>query len=114
MEVSARAKNVGASTKKLRLVVDSVRGMRVDDALDILRFTPTPLAKVVYKTVQSAVANAENNFQMSRDALKIVRIHADDGPMLRRYRPRPRGRVAPIRRRFSHLTVVVDEEEEEE
>ncbi len=114
MEVTARVKGVGASAHKLRSVVDSVRGMRVDDALDILKFTQTPLAKIVSKTVQSAAANAENNFQMTRDALRIVKIYADDGPKLKRFRPRPRGRVAPIERRSSHLTVVVDETEEED
>ncbi|MEE9199376.1 MAG: 50S ribosomal protein L22 [Dehalococcoidia bacterium] len=111
MEVVARVKGVGVSTEKLRLVANTVRGMKVDEALDVLRFTPTPLAKIVSKVVGSAVANAENNFQMNRDEIRIVRIYADEGPTLKRYRPRARGRAAPIERRSSHLTVVVDEEE---
>ena len=111
MEVMARVRRVDASTQRLRLVADTVRGMKVDEALDVLRFTPTPLAKIVSKVVVSAVANAENNFQMNRDELRIVRIHADEGPTLKRFRPRARGRAAPILRRTSHLVVVVDEKE---
>ena len=111
MEVIARVKGVGVSTDKLSLMATAVRGMYVDDALNILKFTPTPLAKVVSKVVEAAVANAENNFQVNRDGLRIVKIYADQGPTLKRFRPRARGRSAPIERRFSHLTVIVDEEE---
>lgn len=110
MEVLARVRAARVSTQNLRLVTDSVRGMYVDDALEVLKFSPTPLAKVVFKAVQSAAANAENNFQMTRDGLRIVTIYADKGPSMKRFRPRARGRAAPIERRTSHLTVIVDEE----
>jgi large subunit ribosomal protein L22 len=88
-----------------------VRGKRVDEALTLLKFTPTPKAKVVAKLVQSAVANAENVFQMDPADLRIVSIFADEAPGMRRYRPRARGRVSPIRKRSSHITVIVSEQE---
>ncbi|MCH7996534.1 MAG: 50S ribosomal protein L22 [Chloroflexi bacterium] len=112
MEVMARVKATRVSPKNLRVVANSVKGMRVDDAITVLRFTTTPLAKIVMKVVQSAAANAENNFQMNRDGLRIVKIYADQGPTLKRFRAKPRGRVAPILKRSSHLTVIVDEDEE--
>jgi large subunit ribosomal protein L22 len=87
-----------------------VRGKRVDEALTILQFTPTPKAKVVAKLVKSAVANAENNFQMDPADLKVVRIYVDEARSMRRYRPRSRGRVSPIRKNSSHITVIVAEE----
>lgn len=114
MEVRARTKNLGVSPRKLRHIVDAVRGLHVEDALDILKFTPSPAAQIVAKTVNSAASNAENNFQLIRNELRIKRIYADDAPRLKRFRPRPRGRAAPIYRRFSHLTVVVDDEVGEE
>ena len=112
MEVMAWVKATRVSPKNLRVVANSVKGMRVDDAITALRFTTTPLAKIVMKVVQSAAANAENNFQMNRDGLRIVKIYADQGPTLKRFRAKPRGRVAPILKRSSHLTVIVDEDEE--
>ena len=111
MEVRAIAKNTGLPASKIRPLVDMVRGKKVDEALTLLQFTPTPKAKVVHKLVKSAVANAENNFQMDPADLKIVRIFADDARSMRRYRPRSRGRVSPIRKRSSHITVVVAEQE---
>lgn len=88
-----------------------VRGKKVDEALNVLSFTSTPKAKVVAKLVRSAAANAENNFQMDPADLKIIRIYVDDARSMRRYRPRSRGRVSPIRRHSSHITVVVAEQE---
>ena len=111
MEVRAVAKNTGVSARKIRLLVDMVRGKGVDEALTLLKFTPTPKASLVAKTVKSAAANAENNFQMSPSELKIVNIFADEARPLKRYRPRARGRVGPIIKRSSHLTVVVAEQE---
>ncbi|MCJ7605524.1 MAG: 50S ribosomal protein L22 [Dehalococcoidales bacterium] len=107
MEVKAVAKNTGIPASKVRPLVDMVRGKRVEEALTILRFTPTPKAIVVAKVVQSAAANAENNFQMDTADLKIVTIMVDDAVSLRRYRPRSRGRVSPIRKRSCHITVIV-------
>lgn len=109
MEVRAIAKDTGISARKVRRLVDMVRGKRVDEALAILRFTPTPTARVVAKVVKSAAANAENNFQMSMADLKIIKIMADEARTMKRFRPRARGRAAPILKRSSHITVVVTE-----
>lgn len=111
MEVKAVAKNIGISARKVRFVVNLVRGKKVDDALNILRFTPTPTARVVAKVVKSAAANAENNFQLSPSELRIVKIFADEGTRLKRFRPRARGQVSPILKRHSHITVIVAGEE---
>jgi len=110
MEVRAIAKDIGVSPRKVRLLVNMVRGKKVDEALTILRFTPSPTARMVAKVVKSAAANAENNFQMSPSDLRIINIFADDARTLKRYRPRARGRVSPILKRSSHITVIVDEE----
>jgi large subunit ribosomal protein L22 len=107
MEVRAVAKYTGLPASKVRLLVDMVRGKKVDEALTLLQYTPTPKAKVVAKLVKSAAANAENNFQMDPADLRIVSIFADDAPALRRYRPRSRGRASSIHKRSSHITVVV-------
>ena len=111
MEVRAVAKDTGVSPRKVRLLVDMVRGKKVDEALTILRFAQTPTARVVAKVVKSAAANAENNFQMSPE-LKIISIFADEARTLKRYRPRARGRAGPILKRSSHITVIVAEQEE--
>ena len=111
MEIRAVAKDTGVSPRKARLLVDMVRGKKVDEALTILRFTPSPTARVVAKTIKSAAANAENVFQMSSSDLKVVRIFADEARTLKRFRPRSRGRVSPILKRSSHITVIVAEQE---
>jgi len=111
MEVRAVAKNTGISAQKIRLLVDMVRGKKVDDALNLLKYAPSPLARVVAKAVKSAAANAENNFQMTPADLKIVNIYADGAKSMKRFRPRARGRSNTIIKRSSHITVVVDEQE---
>jgi len=111
MEVKAVSKNTGVSPRKVRLLVDMVRGKKVDEALAVLRFTPSPTAQVVAKVIKSAAANAESVFQMSSSDLRVVRIFADEAPTLKRFRPRSRGRVSPILKRSSHVTVIVAEEE---
>lgn len=111
MEVKALAKDTGVSPRKVRLLVDMVRGKSVDEALIMLSFTRTPTAKVVAKVVKSAAANAENNFQMTPSDLKIVKIFADEAPTMKRHRPRARGRVGRILKRSSHITVIVAERE---
>ncbi len=111
MEVRAVAKDTGISPRKVRLLVDMVRGKKVDEALTILKFAPTPIARVVAKVVKSAAANAENNFQMSPSDLKIVNVFADGGRTLKRFRPRARGRSNHILKRSSHITVIVAEVE---
>jgi large subunit ribosomal protein L22 len=109
MEVRAVSKDTGVSPRKMRLLVNMVKGKRVDDALNILRFAPTPNARIVAKTIKSAAANAENNYQLTPTDLKIVKITADEARMLKRFRPRARGRANEILKRSSHITVVVSE-----
>jgi len=111
MKVRAVAKDTGIAPRKVRPLVDMVRGKKVDEALTMLRFTPTPTARVVAKVVKSAAANAENNFQMSPSELKIVNIFTDEAQSLKRFRPRARGRISHIFKRSSHITVIVDEME---
>jgi len=110
MEVKAVAKYTGLPASKMRLLLDMIRGKKVDEALTLLKYSPTPKAKVVAKVVRSAAANAENHFQMDPAALKIVGIFADEAPPMRRYRARSRGRASSIHKRSSHITVIVDEE----
>jgi len=112
MKVRAVAKDVGISPQKVRLVIDMIRGRKVDESLIILSFLPTPTAKAVAKVIKSASANAENNFQMSPAELRITDIFADQGHTLKRFRPKSRGRISPILKRSSHITVFVSEEEE--
>ena len=110
MEVRAVAKYTGLPASKIRPLVNMVRGKKVDEALTMLRFTPTPKAKLVAKVVKSASANAENNYQMDPADLKIISIFADDAPTMRRFRARSRGRASPIKKYSSHITVIVGEE----
>ena len=111
MQVRAVAKHTGLPASKVRPLVDMVRGKKVDEALDLLKFTPTPKAQVIAKLVKSAAANAENNFQMIPADLKIVSIYADEARPMKRFRPRSRGRASQIRKRSSHITVIVSEQE---
>ena len=111
MEVKAISKNIGTSPRKLRLMADLVRGKKVDQALTILKFLPSPSAQSVAKAVKSAAANAENNYEMTPSDLKITKILIDEGRTMKRFRAGPRGRVKPILRRSSHITVIVKEEE---
>ncbi len=111
MAVEASAKGITISPKKLKWVVQTVRGKMVPEALDILRYLPSPAAREVAKVVKAASANAENNHLLTPDQLRIIGIYADKGPVLKRIRPRPRGRAGRVIKRSSHITVVVDEEE---
>jgi len=110
MEVTASAKQIRVSPRKVALVLDEVRGKKVSEALAILSFLPTPAARTVAKVVKSAAANAENNYQMVPAQLKIVKAFADKGQSLRRYHANARGRASPYKRRFSHITIIVEEE----
>ena len=110
MSVKATANNTGISVKKLKPIVDVVRGRKVTEALHFLQFLPSPSAARIAKVVRSAVANAENELMARAEDLKIVEIYANEGPRLKRFRARARGRVNQIIKRSSHITVVVDEE----
>lgn len=111
MEVRAVAKYIRMSPQKVRWVINLVRGKDVNEALDILAFTPKRAAGPVAKAIRSAAANAEENYGLSRDDLYIAQISADDGPTLKRGRPGPRGRFKPILKRSTHITVVLGEKE---
>jgi len=111
MKVRAVAKDTGISASKVRPLVDMVRGRKVDEALTLLRFAPTPNARLVAKVVKSAAANAENNYQMLPSDLKIVSIFADEAQTLKRHRPRARGRTSAINKHSSHITVIVADKE---
>ena len=113
MEVKAVAKDTGLPPRKVRLLVNMVRGKTVDEALSALKFTTSPAAKVVAKVIKSAAANAENNFQMTPLDLKIVSILVDEARTLKRSQPRARGRSSPIFKRSSHITVIVAEQEKQ-
>jgi large subunit ribosomal protein L22 len=106
----ARSKNIGISPYKMRLVIDQVRGKSVSAAESHLMYMTTPTAEVVLRLVRSAAANAENNDYLNRDDLKIVRITADQGPVLKRYQPRARGRAGAKNRPTCHLTIEVAED----
>ena len=112
MAISATAKNTGISAKKLFPIVDLVRGKKVEEALDILEFLPSPAASCVARVVKSAAANAENEIFARPSDLTITAIYANEGPRLKRMRARARGRASKIIKRSSHVTVVVDENEE--
>ncbi|MDO8614220.1 MAG: 50S ribosomal protein L22 [Dehalococcoidia bacterium] len=108
--VRSFASNAPVAPKKLRVILDEVRGKRVDEAMAILRFMETPHARLVAKAVRSAAANAENNYDMDARRLRVVQAFAGDGEYLRRTRPRARGRADVIHRRRSNLTIFVEEE----
>jgi large subunit ribosomal protein L22 len=109
METRAVAKYVRIAPRKVRRVVDLVRGKYVDEALKTLQFLPNRAAKHVRKVVQSAAANAENNFAMDMETMKITTAYVDQGPTMKRVQPRAMGRAYRILKRSSHITVVVGE-----
>ena len=111
--VRAMAKQIGASQKRLRPIMDLVRGQQVDSALNTLSLLSSPWAKTVAKVVQSAAANAENNDFLNREDLRITRISADQAKPLKRFRPRARGRMGRITKQSSHIIVEVDQVQEE-
>jgi large subunit ribosomal protein L22 len=111
MEVTAMNRFATVAPRKVRLLLQQLPGRSVEDALRLLRFTPTPHAKLVAKIVKSAASNAENNYAMNPDALYVKRAVADDSRRLPRFRPAGRGRVHRYVRRTSHITIIVDERE---
>jgi large subunit ribosomal protein L22 len=111
MEIQATAKNVKVAPRKVRLILERLPGLSVDQALALLRYVPSPHAGKVSKVVLSAAANAENNFDLDVDDLYIKSAYAGDGLTMKRFRPRSRGRVGRELKRSSHITVVLDERE---
>jgi len=112
MKVRAQAKHVRQSPYKVRRVLDLVRGLPVDEARVVLDFTNRKAATTVKKVLDSAIANAEHNFALDADELVVAEAYADEGPTLKRWRPRARGRATRIRKRTSHITIVVADQEE--
>src|ERR687898_339010 len=111
VEVRAQAKYVRTSARKARLVCDHIRGKDVTQARAILAFTPRAAARDWIKLLESAVANAEHNHELVGDDLRIAAVYADEGPTLKRYRPRAMGRATRIRKRTSHLTITLTPKE---
>ena len=112
MEVKAITKYVRVSPRKARIVVDLVRGKSVEQAREILAFTNRAIAETVEKTLNSAVANAEHNNSLNPDTLVVKRAYVDEGPTLKRIRPRAKGSASRINKRTCHITVVVAPREE--
>jgi large subunit ribosomal protein L22 len=109
--VNARARFVRVAPRKARLVADQVRGLPLDDALPLLRFSTRSAAQDIRKLIESAAANAEANHDLVADDLMIKDIHVDEGPTLRRYRPRALGRATRINKRTSHIVVALTPED---
>ena len=109
MEIKARLKYLRSTARKTRLVVDMVRGKRVEDAINILNFSPRKAALPVAKLIHSAVANAEERGEVDVDTLYVKKIFVDEGPTMKRFMPRAMGRATRINKRTSHITVVLDE-----
>ena len=109
--VRAQAKYVRTSARKARLVCDHIRGKDVAEARAILAYTPRAAAKAWIKLLESAIANAEHNHELVGEDLRISAVHADEGPTLKRYRPRAMGRATRIRKRTSHLTITLTPKE---
>lgn len=112
MEAKAKARFIRIAPRKAREVIDLIRGKQVDEALAILHVTPKRASKPIEKVVKSATANAENNFDLDRGNLYVSECYVDEGPTLKRFRPRAMGRATPINKRTSHITVVVTEQKE--
>ena len=111
MEAVAKAKHIHQSARKVRQVLDEVRGRQVEDAMNKLHFSPKKAARVIEKTLRSAVANAVNRegSEVDADKLFVKEAFCDEGPTMRRFRARAMGRATIIRKRTSHLTIVVEE-----
>jgi large subunit ribosomal protein L22 len=112
MEAKAVARYVRIAPRKAQLVVDLIRGKQVGEAIAILRHTPKAASPIVEKVLNSAIANAEHNHNMNPENLVITQAYANQGPTLKRFRPRAMGRASRINKRTSHITIVVSENKE--
>jgi len=108
-QAKAQLRYVRIAPRKVRLVVDLIRGKRVGDAIAILRHTPRAASPILEKLLNSAIANAEHNYQMDVNKLVISEAYVNEGPTMKRYQPRARGSAFPILKRTSHITLVVTE-----
>lgn len=105
----ATVKNVRITSRKVKIVIDLIRGKMADEAMAILKYTPKSAAPVVEKLLASAIANAENNLGLNRDNLYVAEVYANEGPTYKRYWARSHGRADVILKRTSHITVVLDQ-----
>jgi large subunit ribosomal protein L22 len=112
MQAKAIARTVRIAPRKVRLVVDLIRGKQVGEAIAILRHTPKAASPVVEKVLNSAMANAEHNYEMEVNNLVVSQAFVDEGPTLKRFRPRAMGRASAINKRTSHITIVLSEKKE--
>lgn len=108
-EVEATSKNLRVSSRKLKMVADSFKGRKAQEAYDSLLFVPKKSALPLAKTIKSAIANAKNNFKIEQDKLVVKEILVDQGPTLKRYRSGSRGMVRPILKRTTHLKVILED-----
>ena len=106
----AIARYVRISSRKVKIVIDMIRGKSVKEAQAILEYTPKAATEPVLKLLKSAVANAENNLELNRDDLYVAEVYANQGPTLMRFSPRAQGRASRIRKRTSHITIVLDQQ----
>ncbi len=111
--VRATSKYVRVSPRKARLIADQVRGKHIDDARSLLQFSPRSAAEDISKVIESAAANAENNHELIGDEMIVAEIRVDEGPTLKRFRPRAMGRATPIHKRTCHISVALTPEDEE-
>ena len=109
-EAVASLKFARISARKVKIVADLIRGKDIDEALAIVKFTPKASSEIVEKLLKSAIANAENNHEMKRESLYVAEIYANQGPTLKRIRPAAKGSAVRIRKRTSHITIVLKEE----
>lgn len=112
MQAKAVARTVRIAPRKARLVVDLIRGKQVGEAVAILNHTPKAASPIVEKVLKSAMANAEHNYEMDINNLVVAQVFVDEGPTLKRFRPRAMGRASQINKRTSHITIVLSEKKE--
>jgi large subunit ribosomal protein L22 len=112
MQAKAVARTVRIAPRKVRLVIDLIRGKQVGEAVAILKLTPKAASPVVEKVLKSALANAEHNYEMDVNNLVVTQAFVDEGPTLKRFRPRAMGRASQINKRTSHITIVLSEKKE--
>ncbi|GIP30582.1 50S ribosomal protein L22 [Paenibacillus sp. KQZ6P-2] len=109
MEAKAHARSIRIAPRKVKLVIDLIRGKQVGEAIAILRHTPKSASLVVEKLLNSAIANAEHNYSMDINSLVVSQVFVNQGPTMKRFRPRAMGRASRINKRTSHITLVVSE-----
>ena len=112
MQAKAVARTVRIAPRKARLVVDLIRGKQIGEAVAILNLTPKAASPIVEKVLKSAMANAEHNYEMDVNNLVVTKAFVDEGPTLKRFRPRAMGRASQINKRTSHITIVLTEKKE--